>query len=95
MAVPTGRRSLDGKPTQSPPSSVREERLLTAAITLAASLALNAGGLLLLQLTGGVGVLFGSVLCCFGVTGCVQSILIATGHRQPSDGARERSPGPR
>jgi hypothetical protein len=68
---------------------MRDERLATAALVLAASLTLNAGGLLLL-FVGGVGVLFAIVLLGFGVTGVVQSIAIALGRRRPSDRAPER-----
>lgn len=75
-------------------TSLRDERFLTATITLVASLALNAGGLLLF-LASGIGVLFGGVLCFFGVTGCIQALVIATGHGHPSDRATKRSAGPR
>lgn len=68
---------------------MRDERLVTAALVLAASLALNAVGLVLL-FVGGVAVLFAIVLLGFGVMGCVQSIAIAFGHQRPSDGAPRR-----
>jgi hypothetical protein len=89
MAVPNAERSPDGKRTEVPAPSGREERFLTAAVMLAVSLAFNAGGLLLL-LAGGIGVLFGSALCIFGVTGCFQSIMTAIGRGQSSDRAQER-----
>jgi hypothetical protein len=89
MAGPNPERSLGRERIDMPEPSGREERLLTAAVMLVVSLAFNAGGLLLF-LTGGIGVLFGSALCLFGVTGCFQSIMTAIGRGQPSERGRER-----
>jgi hypothetical protein len=64
--------------------------LITAGVVLAASLAFNAGGLLLLRI-GGLATLLAGVLLAFGVMGCIQAVLIAVGHGPPSREPTDRS----
>ena len=66
------------------------ESLITAGIVLATSLAFSAVGLLLLRI-GGLASLLAIVLLTFGVTGCAQALLIASGRRRPPGGSTGQS----